>query len=76
MKDKKKMSTKKKVFAIIGIVVGVLLLAVIAYLCYVLFSYSRIEDKLPLEIEGKGETDKAVLGKEYTVVTQNVAEIP
>lgn len=71
-KEKKPVSKTKKVFRVVGIVLGALLLVVIGYLCYVLFSYSRIEDKQSLDIEGKGTKDKAETGVEYTVVTQNV----
>ena len=70
--DKKKTSKARKVWRAAGIAVGVILLAVVVYLCYVLFSYSRIEDKIPLEVNGKGVSEKAEIGKEYTAFSNNV----
>lgn len=64
-----------KVFKIalktILIVLGVLFVVVAAYLAYVIFSYSRIEDNLALTpVENATET--APSDKTYTIVTQNV----
>ncbi len=49
-----------------------LLLAVVIYLMYVIFSYSRLPDNLDLEVDSGAAEEQAVVGKEYTVVTQNL----
>lgn len=62
----------KKVLIAIAAVLGALLLAVAVYLCYVIFSYSRIPDMQELTID-TGDTESAVrVGESYTVVTQNL----
>lgn len=43
--------TVKKIFKVLGIVLGVILLALIAYIIYLYASYHRIEDNLVLEVE-------------------------
>ena len=40
----------KKVLKISGIIIGVLLLIVLAYVAYLLIDYHREEDNLPLEV--------------------------
>ena len=45
------MKTAKKFFKIIGIIIGILVIALLAYLIYLYASYHRIEDNLPLEVE-------------------------
>lgn len=66
----------KKVLKNIGIVtaavLGALLLAVIAYVLYVVLSYSRIPDNTALEIDDGTEMSVALVGKEYVAVTQNI----
>ena len=66
------MKTWKKVLIGVAIALGVILLAVIIYLCYVIFSYSRIPDMQKLDID-KGDTQPAVkTGQTYTIATQNL----
>ena len=50
----------------------VLVSVVIAYLLYVVLTYHRLEDNLPLAIEGEAESDNVRVGEEYTIVTQNL----
>lgn len=52
--------------------VGILLLVVIAYVLYVLLSYSRIPDNQPLTAVGRAQHDTVKVGESYTVVTQNM----
>ncbi len=72
MEDKKKLSTGKKVLVSVLCAVGAILLAIIVYLAYVLFSYSRIEDNLVLEINNQGIEESIKSDIVYTVVTQNI----
>lgn len=53
-------------------VLAVFLVVVIAYLLYVVCSYDRIPDGLECNIDRAECGEKAELGKEYTIVTQNV----
>ncbi len=48
------------------------LIAVLVYLSYVIVTYERIEDNLPLTVEGEGEDGAVALNTEYTIVTQNL----
>lgn len=50
----------------------VILFTVFAYLLYVILTYQRIEDNIPLEIDGEGISEALTLGTEYTIVTQNL----
>ena len=50
----------------------VLVFVVLAYLLYVVLTYHRLEDNLPLAIEGEVESDNVRVGEEYTIVTQNL----
>ena len=45
------MKTAKKIFKIVGIILGIIILALIGYIIYLFASYHRIEDNLPLEVE-------------------------
>ena len=56
---------------LLALVATVLLVAII-YVAYVLISYYRIEDNLALDVENRAEEESAVIGKEYTIVTQNL----
>ena len=56
---------------LLGVLIAILI-AVIAYLLYVVLTYSRIPDNQPLEVEGAAESDVVSLSEEYTVVTQNL----
>ncbi|MBQ7389565.1 MAG: endonuclease/exonuclease/phosphatase family protein [Clostridia bacterium] len=50
----------------------VLVSVVLAYLLYVVLTYHRLDDNLPLAIEGEAESDNVRVGEEYTIVTQNL----
>lgn len=50
----------------------VLVSVVLAYLLYVVLTYHRLDDNLPLTIEGEAESDNLRVGEEYTIVTQNL----
>lgn len=50
----------------------VLVFVVLAYLLYVVLTYHRLDDNLPLAIEGEAESDNVRVGEEYTIVTQNL----
>lgn len=63
---------KKKRWLTLSGIVGTVLLIVLGYLCYVLFSYSRIEDRQVLEPTQTGQDGALAVGKTYTAVTQNV----
>ena len=41
------MKTAKKIFKIVGIILGIIILALIGYIIYLFASYHRIEDNLP-----------------------------
>ena len=56
---------------LIGIFIT-LLLVVMAYLLYVVLTYSRIPDNQPLEVEGEAGESEVLLDTEYTIVTQNL----
>lgn len=72
----------KKCLKILGIIIGILVLVILAYVSYLLLSYHRIEDRQQLAIEtpvskngeAEAETEKTSLqtGKGYTVVTYNI----
>jgi len=49
-----------------------LILVVGGYLCYVIFSYSRIEDKLALAVTNKNINSSVNTGTEYTIFSQNL----
>ena len=68
------MKTAKKFFQIIGIIIGILVIVLLAYLIYLYASYHRIEDNLPLEVESRVEQADAKLttGKEYSALTYNI----
>ena len=68
------MKTAKKFFKIIGIIIGILVIVLLAYLIYLYASYHRIEDNLPLEVESRVEQADAKLttGKEYSALTYNI----
>lgn len=69
----------KKKLKVLGIVLAMILLAVIVYVGYVFFSYSRIEDNqklsinIPADVEAVESDKKGVsVGKEYSIGTYNV----
>lgn len=49
-----------------------LLALVVGYLLYVVLTYSRLPDKIKLEVEGTAEFNTASTDTEYTIVTQNL----
>ena len=67
----KKKTGKVILKSVIGIFLTIVLI-VVGYLGYVLLSYSRIEDNIPLTPTSSGADAKAETGKVYTAVTQNL----
>lgn len=53
-------------------VIAFLLIVVLAYVCYVLFSFSRIDDNQKIDVEGSAKTAAVKVGKEYTAMTYNI----
>ena len=49
-----------------------LLLSIVGYLLYVVLTYSRIPDNVLLDVDGGAEEQAVRVGKEYTIVTQNI----
>lgn len=70
--------TCKKIFKGLGILFGVILLALIAYIIYLYASYHRIEDNLALEVEPAPDSAAAqynfalTAGQEYSALTYNI----
>ncbi len=62
---------KKKILLISGLVLSVLLTVVLAYLLYVVISYHRLEDRLPLKVEGTAQGAVPV-DEPLTLVTYNI----
>ena len=60
------MKTAKKIFKIVGIILGIIILALIGYIIYLFASYHRIEDNLPLEVESHAADAELTTEKEYT----------
>ena len=75
MKNKKFLKTLLK---IIGIVLGILVLTVAAYLIYLLVSYHRIEDNQELVVEAPADNTSTVANAalstdtEYSALTYNI----
>ncbi len=65
------MSKKKIVITAVVATVAALLVAVGAYLLYVVCSYYRVEDNLPLDSSG-GAEGQVPVGESLTVVTYNI----
>jgi endonuclease/exonuclease/phosphatase family metal-dependent hydrolase len=61
----------KRIFKIIGIIVGAVAVIALAYVLYVILSYDRIPDKEALEPGGSADVEYAEVNREYTIVTQN-----
>lgn len=73
MNDRKKTEKKKMTWLKgVAIFVGAVLLVVVLYLLYVIVTYSRIEDGLELQIQGKTDGFVAERQKEYTITSYNV----
>lgn len=73
MTEKRKMPKPLKI-AIISVcsLVGVVLLAAVAYVGYVLIDYSRIEDNTVLQADNRGSDSGVKVGETYTVFSQNI----
>ena len=66
------MKTAKKIFKIIGIILGVIIFALIGYIIYLFASYHRLEDNLPLEVESHAADAELTTEKEYSALTYNI----
>ena len=64
--------TKRPALKVILVLLFALLAVVAAYLLYVILTYHRIDDNLPLTVEGDAKEDTVTVGTEYTIVTQNL----
>ena len=66
----------KKVIKKIGIgaaaLFSALILAVVIYLLYVIFSYSRLPDNVSLSVDGGASEKHVEIGREYVAVSQNL----
>lgn len=63
---------KRKWWKILLSIVGVFVLIVLVYVAYVFLSYSRIDDKQPLEVERKAAVSQLETEKSYTALTYNI----
>ncbi len=70
----KRITSKPLRISLISLLSALLLiiLAALIYVCYVVFSYSRIEDGLVLDVTDNGAADSVKTGEVYTIVTQNL----
>ena len=66
-KKRKGLWWKIPLFIVLG-----LLLIVLIYAAYLIFSYNRIEDNQPLTVEGKSQQTVIQTGQEYTAITYNI----
>ena len=66
------MKTAKKIFKIVGIILGIIILALIGYIIYLFASYHRLEDNLPLEVESHAADAELTTEKEYSALTYNI----
>lgn len=64
--------TARRIVKIALWAVAALLLAVLCYVAYVLLSYDRIPDNIPLEPQNTGKDEALRLNVPYRAVTQNV----
>lgn len=62
----------KKILKFLVSIIAVILLTVVGYLSYVIFTYDRIEDFKAIPVEGTASAKEAVTGKEYTIASQNM----
>lgn len=63
----------KTLLRVLLVLLAALLLAFACYAAYVLLTYYRLEDELPLEVEGTAEeSGPAALGERYRVVSYNI----
>ena len=66
-KKRKGLWWKIPLFIVLG-----LLLIVLIYAAYLIFSHNRIEDNQPLTVEGKSQQTVIQTGQEYTAITYNI----
>lgn len=66
------MKKLKRFLIVLSAILAVLILTVIIYLCYVIFSYSRIPDMQSLEIDGGAKEKDLQTGVSYIAVSQNL----
>ncbi len=64
--------TKSSISKILLSLILILIFAVLAYLVYVIVTYSRIPDNTPLGIDGSAELTEVKTGETYTIATQNL----
>lgn len=69
---KKTLTKGRKALYAVSAVLLALVLIVCGYLCYVVFSYSRIEDKQVLTIANTGEEKALETDTEYSAYIQNI----
>ena len=67
----KKRRGKKILKAVLSVFLA-FVLVVVGYLAYLLLSYSRIEDKLELMPDNKGDSAPLEIGTQYSVFIQNI----
>ena len=70
MAEKKKV-LKRVLLSILAVFLA-LIVVVVSYLGYVVFSYSRIEDKQALTVSSIESEEIVHIATEYTIVTQNI----
>lgn len=61
----------KRIFAIFGIIIGVVVLLISGYIGYILLSYNRIGDK-KLDIDSAATLTEVKTGEEYKVISYNI----
>lgn len=70
----KKRKASFRVLKVFGVFMGGIAFAVVLYMVYVVFSYSRIEDNIPVEVVNTTNQDNkfAEVNREYTIITYNI----
>lgn len=71
-KPKKKMSVVARVFLIIAIVFGAVVVIAAAYIAYVFVSFHRIDDNQPLPVSGVSEQTAVPVGEDLKVTSYNI----
>ena len=71
-REKMYAKSKKTVLKIISFALLCVFSVALLYVGYVVVTYDRIEDMQSLEIDGSAASDTALVGTEYTIVTQNL----
>lgn len=70
--QKKKKSPVAKVFLIIGIILGAIVVLALAYVAYVFLSFQRIEDNQVLQAEGTAGKKTIAVDEELMVTSYNI----